>query len=128
LRAFSPKHFGHGFQNSDPTHSHFIVAFNPAPRLPDDNFEVDATGNWSKMATDLTIARLAQAGAMPIDTYAVLCELMSTWNRVDAMDFAAVMVEDILPPFRAVIESYEKAHAVQRTAGETKLEVSAATK
>lgn len=80
------------------------------------------------MATDLTIARLAQAGAMPIDTYAVLCELMSTWNRVDAMDFAAVMVEDILPPFRAVIESYEKAHAVQRTAGETKLEVSAATK
>ena len=28
---------------------------------------VDASGNWSKMATDLTIARIAQAGAMPID-------------------------------------------------------------
>ena len=31
---------------------------------------VDASGNWSKMATDLTIARLAQAGAIPIDTLA----------------------------------------------------------
>ena len=29
---------------------------------------VDASGNWSKMATDLTIARVAQAGARPIDT------------------------------------------------------------
>lgn len=39
---------------------------------------VDASGNWSKMATDLTIARITQAGAMPIDTYAVLAEIMST--------------------------------------------------
>ena len=33
---------------------------------------VDASGNWSKMATDLTIARLAQAGVIPIDTLAVV--------------------------------------------------------
>jgi hypothetical protein len=33
---------------------------------------IDASGNWSKMATDVTIARIAQAGAMPIDTCAVL--------------------------------------------------------
>mgnify|MGYP000617889842 CR=1 FL=1 len=42
---------------------------------------VDASGNWSQMATDLTVARITQAGAMPIDTYAVLAEIMSTWNR-----------------------------------------------
>src|SRR6478735_1002233 len=30
---------------------------------------IDASGNWSKMATDLTIARVTQAGAFPIDTY-----------------------------------------------------------
>src|SRR5436309_14952659 len=30
---------------------------------------VDASGNWSQMATDLTIARVVQAGAMPIDTF-----------------------------------------------------------
>src|SRR5712664_2654325 len=29
---------------------------------------IDASGNWSKMATDITTARVAQAGAIPIDT------------------------------------------------------------
>jgi nicotinamidase-related amidase len=83
---------------------------------------VDASGNWSKMATDLTIARVVQAGAVPIDTFAVLAELMSTWNRPDAMDFAAVMVDHIVPPFRALMESYEKAQNVQKTGQETKLD------
>ena len=54
---------------------------------------VDASGNWSSMATDLTIARVTQAGCMPIDTFALLSELMSTWNRPDAMDFAALMLD-----------------------------------
>jgi nicotinamidase-related amidase len=83
---------------------------------------IDASGNWSKMATDITIARIAQAGAMPIDTYAVLAELMSTWNRSDAMDFAQVMVDHIVPPYRALIESYDKAQNVQKVGRETKLE------
>jgi nicotinamidase-related amidase len=83
---------------------------------------IDASGNWSKMATDLTIARVAQAGAVPIDTYAVLCELMSTWNRPDAMDFAAIMVDHIAPPYRALMESYEKAQSVQKSGRETKLD------
>jgi len=84
---------------------------------------VDASGNWSRMATDLTIARVVQAGAMPIDTYAVLAELMSTWNRPDAMDFAAVMVDHIVPPYRALMESYAKAQSVQKDGRETKLEL-----
>jgi nicotinamidase-related amidase len=83
---------------------------------------VDASGNWSKMATDLTLARVVQAGAMPIDTYAVLCELMSTWNRPDAMEFAAVMVDHIVPPYRALMESYDKAQSVQKVGRETKLD------
>jgi hypothetical protein len=63
-----------------------------------------------------------QAGAMPIDTYAVLAELMSTWNRSDALDFAAVMVDHIVPPYRALMESYDKAQSVQQVGRETKLE------
>ena len=82
---------------------------------------IDASGNWSKMATDLTLARVVQAGAIPIDTFAVLGELMSTWNRPDAMDFAAIMV-DIVPPYRALMESYDKAQSVQKTGHETKLD------
>jgi nicotinamidase-related amidase len=84
---------------------------------------VDASGNWSKMATDLTIARVVQAGAIPTDTYAVLAELMSTWNRADAMEFAAIMVDHIVPPYRALTESYDKAQAVQTTGRETKLDL-----
>lgn len=83
---------------------------------------VDASGNWSKMATDLTIARITQAGAFPIDTYAVLGELMSTWNRPDAMEFAGVMVDHIVPPYRALMESYGKAQNVQKAGRETKLD------
>ena len=84
---------------------------------------VDASGNWSPMATDITIARVVQAGAMPIDTYAVLAELMSTWNRPDAMEFASVMVDHIVPPYRALMESYDKAQSVKERGRETKLDL-----
>src|SRR5688500_7630332 len=84
---------------------------------------VDASGNWSKMATDITLARVTQAGAMPIDTYAVLAELMSTWNRADAMDFATVMVDHIVPPYRALMESFDKAQSVKEKGPETDLSV-----
>ena len=83
---------------------------------------VDASGNWSKMATDLTLARVVQAGAIPIDMFALLGEIMGTWNRPDAMDFAAIMVEHIVPPYRALMESYDKAQSVQKTGHETKLD------
>jgi len=82
---------------------------------------IDASGNWSQMATDITLARVVQAGAIPIDTYAVLCELMGTWNRADAMEFAQIATDHIVPPFRALIESYERAQNVQRVGSETKL-------
>lgn len=82
---------------------------------------IDASGNWSKMATDITIARVTQAGAMPIDTYAVLAELMGTWNRPDAMEFAEIMAT-MLPSYRALMESYEKAQNVQKMGRETKLD------
>ena len=58
---------------------------------------------------------------MPIDTYAVLAEIMSTWNRADAMEFANVMVDHIVPHYRLLIESFEKAQSVQRDGRETKL-------
>jgi hypothetical protein len=74
------------------------------------------------MATDITLARVVQAGAMPIDTYAVLAEVMSTWNRPDAMEFAGAMVDHIVPPYRALMESYDKAQDVQKVGHETKLE------
>lgn len=69
---------------------------------------VDASGNWSKMATGLTVARITQAGAVPTDTFAVLGEIMGTWNRPDAMEFAAVMAEHVIPAYQALMESYDE--------------------
>ena len=83
---------------------------------------VDASGNWSQMATDLTVARVTQAGAMPIDTFAVVGEIMSTWNRPDADDFAAVMLEHVIPGFRMLVESYDKAQSVEKDGHETVLD------
>lgn len=68
---------------------------------------VDASGNWSSMATDLTIARLAQAGVIPIDTFAVIGELQQTWNRPDALDYANIFGEHIIPNYRLLMESHK---------------------
>ncbi|HFK5529581.1 TPA: isochorismatase family protein [Elizabethkingia anophelis] len=84
---------------------------------------IDASGNWSSMATDLTIARLLQAGAIPIDTYAVVSEIMGTWNRPDGWDFANIGLEHIVPSYRSLMESYQKAQDVARNGKETNLDL-----
>jgi CRISPR/Cas system endoribonuclease Cas6 (RAMP superfamily) len=40
----------------------------------------------------------------------------------DAMEFAQIMVDSLVPPYRALMESYDKAQSVQKTGRETKLE------
>ena len=83
---------------------------------------VDASGNYSALATDVTLARVVQAGAVPTDTFATLAGLMSTWNRPDAMEFAAVMKDHIVPHYQLLFESFEKAQRVQKEGRETKLD------
>ena len=62
------------------------------------------------------------AGAVPTDTFATLGELMSTWNRPDAMEFGQIMAEHIVPHYRLLFESYDKAQNVQKVGHETKLD------
>ncbi|WP_433956677.1 hydrolase [Cytobacillus horneckiae] len=69
---------------------------------------VDASGNWSKMATDITLARVVQAGAIPIDTLAVMSEIQKTWNRPDAKEFADIYAE-VMPNYRLLMESHQRA-------------------
>ena len=75
---------------------------------------VDASGNRSKMATDLTIARLVQAGVIPVDTFAVIAELQQTWNRPDALDYANIFGEHIIANYRLLMESHKKAQEITR--------------
>ena len=72
---------------------------------------VDASGTYSKMAQEITLARLVQAGVVPIDTAAVCSEVQKTWNRDDAQQWAEAYAA-LFPPYQLLIESYLKAQEV----------------
>ena len=75
---------------------------------------VDASGTYSKMAQEITLARIVQAGVVPMDTAAVASELQRTWNRTDAQEWANVYAR-IFPAYQLLIESYLKAQDVEKT-------------
>ncbi|WP_116368228.1 isochorismatase family protein [Parahaliea mediterranea] len=83
---------------------------------------VDASGNWNKIATDATIARVAQAGAIPTDTFAIVAELMQTWNRPEGSQFAQIISDHICPEYKCLMESYDKAQAIAKSGPETQLD------
>lgn len=72
---------------------------------------IDASGTYSKMAEEITLARMLQAGVVPIDTAAVASELQKTWNREDATEWAKAYT-GIFPNYQLLIESYAKAQEV----------------
>ncbi|MDH7795119.1 MULTISPECIES: isochorismatase family protein [unclassified Beijerinckia] len=72
---------------------------------------VDASGTYSKMAEEITLARIVQAGVVPMDTAAVASEVQKTWNRDDAQQWAEVYTK-IFPAYQLLIESYVKAQQV----------------
>ena len=74
---------------------------------------IDASGTYSKMAQEITLARVVQAGVVPMDTAAVASELQKTWHREDAQEWAEVYTK-IFPPYQLLIESYLKAQQVEK--------------
>jgi nicotinamidase-related amidase len=75
---------------------------------------IDASGTYSKMAQEITLARVVQAGVVPMDTAAVASELQRTWNREDAAQWAEVYTR-IFPEYQLLIESHGKAQSVVRS-------------
>lgn len=57
------------------------------------------------------LARVVQAGVVPMDTAAVASELQRTWNRPDAAEWAEVYTK-VFPAYQLLIESYSKAQDV----------------
>lgn len=90
------------------------VAF-PALDARANGFQVyavlDASGDPSPFASRITMARLAQAGVVPVSTNAVVCEFQRHWNRPNNLDYARLYV-DVAPNYGAVMESYQKARDV----------------
>lgn len=72
---------------------------------------IDASGTYSKMAEEITLARIVQAGVVPMDTAAVCSEIQKTWNREDALQWAKAY-SAVFPPYQLLIESYMKAQEV----------------
>jgi len=72
---------------------------------------VDASGTYSKMAEEITLARVVQAGVVPMDTAAVCSEIQKTWSRDDAAQWAEAY-SAIFPSYQLLIESYSKAQEV----------------
>ncbi len=92
------------------------VAF-PALQATADGYKVyavmDASGDVSQMASDATLARMTQAGIIPVTTNTILSESHRTWNRPDAAQWGALYAE-LVPNYRAVAESYRKAQDVAK--------------
>ncbi|MCP3752027.1 MULTISPECIES: hydrolase [Pseudomonas] len=74
---------------------------------------IDASGTYSKMAQEITLARIMQAGVVPMDTAAVCSEVQRTWNREDAQQWAEAY-SSVFPHYQLLIESYLKAQQVAR--------------
>ena len=72
---------------------------------------IDASGTYTKMAEEITLARVVQAGVVPMDTAAVASEIQKTWNRADAQEWAQVYTQ-IFPTYALLMESYVKAQEV----------------
>ncbi|BCL74721.1 hydrolase [Jeongeupia sp. HS-3] len=72
---------------------------------------IDASGTYSKMAQEITLARVVQAGVVPIDTAGVCSEIQKTWARPDAAQWAEVY-SAVFPNYQLLIESYAKAQEV----------------
>jgi len=64
----------------------------PAISAVQDGFKVfaviDASGTYSKTAQEISLARVVQAGVVPMDTAAVASELQQIWHRPDAQQWA----------------------------------------
>ncbi len=65
------------------------------------------------MAHEISLARVMQAGVVPMAIAAVASELQQTWNRDDTQEWAEIYTM-IFPPYRLLIESYQKARAVEQ--------------
>jgi len=73
-------------------------------------FVMDASGDISEMASQATLHRMTQAGVVPVTANVVLCELQRTWARPDAAVWGG-LYNELVPHYRAVSESYQKAQA-----------------
>ena len=84
------------------------VAF-PAIEMAAEGYNVvaviDASGDYSDLASQTTIARLQQAGVTVESTFSILSQVHDTWNEENTPLFAEAY-SLVAPAYTSVIESY----------------------
>ena len=90
----------------------------PAISAVHDGYKVfalpDASGTYSKMAEEISLARMVQAGIIPMDTSSAIAELQFTWHREDWEKWAQLWSR-VFTNYGLLLESYAKAVEVTRT-------------
>jgi nicotinamidase-related amidase len=93
------------------------VAF-PALQMKAEGYKVyavmDASGDMSEMASHTAMARMAQAGVIPVSTNAVMAEFQRTWARPDAAAWGA-LYNELVPNYRAASESFKRAQEAAKS-------------
>lgn len=56
---------------------------------------IDAAGAWNKYEVDAALARMVQAGAEPVTTFALACELQEDWKHESANAMLAPFNENL---------------------------------
>jgi hypothetical protein len=59
---------------------------------------IDACGAWNAYEAQASMLRMANAGAQPVTTFALACELQADWKLPTA--------NDMLAPFKANLPEY----------------------
>lgn len=81
----------------------------PTLSLRNDGYEVfpviDAAGAWNHYEADAALARMVQAGAQPVTTFALACELQKDWKQPWANDMLAPFQEN-LPEYGYVLANF----------------------
>ena len=94
------------------------VAF-PALQATADGYDVvvvmDASGDVSKMASDVALERMVAEGIVPMTTNTFLSETHRTWNRPDAAEWGKLYGE-VSPAYHAVTESFTRAQEAAKPA------------
>lgn len=90
----------------------------PAISAVHDGYKVfalpDASGTYSKMAKEISLARMVQAGIIPMDTSSAIAELQFTWHREDWEKWVQLWSR-VFTNYGLLLESYAKAVEVTRT-------------
>lgn len=76
---------------------------------------IDCSGTWNKLVQEVAVARMVQAGVVPITWTAVGAELQGDWRNATGPDLGAIMGE-YLPFYGNVFASFSAAKGAAKAA------------